>query len=119
MFVIRDDKGAILYRSGKPIADPRAVEVPADQVEAVQAEPIKAGIVWMVKDDSGSVVDLCDHYPLNADAVAVSPDHPDVIARLTMDALLNAETRKRKAAWTHVRTRLIDDALAAEMQSAE
>jgi hypothetical protein len=111
MFVIRDDKGEILHRSEKPIADPRAVEVAADQVDAVKAEPIKAGIVWMVKDDSGSVVDLCDHYPLNADAVAVSSDHPDVIGRLTADALLNAEMRKRKAAWRQIQNRLIDDEL--------
>lgn len=47
MFVIRDDKGEILHKSEKPIADPRAVEVAADQVEAVRAEPIKAGIVWV------------------------------------------------------------------------
>jgi len=110
-WLIRDSDGALLHRALKPVNDPRAIEVPAEN--AVLDEALKGDIVWMTKS-GGAIVDLCDTYPLNPDAAAVARDDAEVVAVLAAGSARRNDEARRDAAWRRVRNRLIDEELAKE-----
>ena len=114
MWINRDLQGRLLHKGPFEIKDPRAQEVPDEDVEN---EAIVSGILWKTRDANGAVVDVCPHYPFHPDAEPVDVADPDVVAMRAEAATtkaMRATERNPGAELSRLKTLLVQKGILAQ-----